>query len=106
MNRVWIPRVLSIVMLLIAFNPSNPYGFYNLLRIVLCASFAYLTFCSIDLENNRWAWILGVTAFVYNPIFPVHLTRDIWTVINVGTIILLVASFFGLRSSMGGEDKA
>jgi membrane-bound ClpP family serine protease len=90
----WIPQVISIIMLLVAFNPSNPYGYYTLLRIVLCASCIYLVFGSIENDKKGCAWILGIMAFIYNPIIPVHLKRDAWSVINAATIVVLVVTLW------------
>ncbi|MFH1008648.1 MAG: DUF6804 family protein [Candidatus Latescibacterota bacterium] len=67
-RRIWIPQAITIVMLLIALNPSNPYGYYILLRWVCCAAYAYLLFQAIDQDKQPLAWVLGVTAIVYNPI--------------------------------------
>lgn len=94
MQNVWIPQIISIFMLLIAFNPSNPYGYYTLLRIVLCVDCIYLAVYFFKIKKSEWTWIMGVTALVYNPVIPVHLTRDIWSVINIMTIAMLVSTFW------------
>jgi hypothetical protein len=86
------PQLLVIVMLLWALVPGNPYGYYILLRWVCCGLFAYLTFQAFESKRQGWAWVLGMTAAVYNPIFPVHLTRGIWMVVNVVTIGIAVGS--------------
>jgi uncharacterized membrane protein YhaH (DUF805 family) len=97
-KRPIIPQVVCIGMLVWALNPDNPYGYYILLRIVLSASCAYLVLRAADLDKTPWLWILGVTAVVYNPIIPVHLTREIWSVVNVATIVLLFVTFWTLRN--------
>lgn len=35
-------------------------------------------------------WLLGITALLYNPIFPVHLNRALWSVVNIVTVISLI----------------
>lgn len=97
MKRIWIPQAIAILMLLWAMYPENPYGYYVLLRVICCALFMYLCFASIRLKVSIWAWILGVTAFVYNPIIPLHLNRDLWTVVNIITVIIATVSIFTLR---------
>ena len=87
-------------MLLWALNPENPYGYYILLRCVCCAAFAFLAIQALAQENQPWAWVLGVIAVVYNPIFRIHLTREIWSVVNIATIIVAVASIFILKARM------
>lgn len=81
-------------MLLWALNPSNPYGYYILLRWICCAAFAYLALHASTLKLEGWVWVLGVTAAIYNPIIPVHLTREMWSMINVVTIGIAGASIF------------
>lgn len=79
-------------MLAWALNPANPYGYYILLRIVCCAVCAYLALMAASIGRTYWTWILGVFAFIYNPIMRVHLTREIWSFVNVVTIIVLAVS--------------
>lgn len=95
-------------MLLWAFNPANPYGYYILLRIVICASCAYLAFRAAAINKNQWVWILGVSAVIYNPIFRLHLNREIWSLVNVVTIIVLMMTFWALRNPIkqkGEQEK-
>lgn len=92
-NRVvFAPQIIAIIMLLGALYPSNPYGYYVILRIVLCIICAYLAFRANELATNAWVWILGVIALIYNPIVKVHLNREIWTAVNIATIIVLAIS--------------
>lgn len=97
MRRIWIPQVVTSAMLLWALNPNNPYGYYILLRWVCCAAFAYLAIQALAQKKHDWTWILGVIAAIYNPLIRVHLTREIWSVANVATIVVAVASIFVLR---------
>ncbi len=91
-KRIWIPQIPVIGMLLWAFNPDNPYGYYILLRWVCCGVFAYLALNALKRAKQDWVWILGITALIYNPIFSVHLTRGIWQVLNAVTIIIAIAT--------------
>jgi hypothetical protein len=103
MKRIWVPQVLMSVMLLWALYPDNPYGYYILLRWVCCASFAFLAVYACAIEKQGWAWPLGISALVYQPLIPWHLTREIWSVINVVTIAVAMASIFVLKSR--GEES-
>ena len=97
MKKIWIPQAIVIPLLLLALNPDNPYGYYIFLRWVCCAAFVYLAFHALALEKSGWVWILGVTAVIYNPIFRVAGTREMWFFINLATIGLAVASIFSLK---------
>jgi FtsH-binding integral membrane protein len=99
MKRIWIPQAIAGVMLLWALNPENPYGYYILLRWVCCAAFTYLALKAHAQAKEGWVWILGVTAVIYNPIIRVHLTREIWSVINIATLIPTVLSIYVVGAS-------
>ena len=102
---MWIPQVIISLMLLWALNPENPYGYYILLRWVCCAVFAYLAFQAFAKEKKGWVWVLGVTAAIYNPVIRIHLTREIWSIVNVVTIIIATASIFALKPKHTVEDS-
>ena len=105
MKRIWIPQVIAIVMLLWALYPENPYGYYILLRWVCCAAFAFLAFQALARDKTPWVWIFGVTAVVYNPLFRIHLTREIWSVVNLATIFIAAASIFVLTRKPKDKDS-
>jgi hypothetical protein len=104
MRRIWVPQLVAGLVLLWALNPENPYGYYIILRWVCCGIFAHLAFKAFEQGNQGWVWTLGITAAVYNPILRVHVTREVWSVVNVVTIGIMVASVFALKRK-GGSDK-
>jgi uncharacterized membrane protein YhaH (DUF805 family) len=89
-------------MLLWALNPENPYSYYILLRWVCCAAFTYLALKAHAQGKEGWVWVLGVAAVIYNPIVRIHLTREIWSVVNIATVIIATLSVFALK----GESAA
>ncbi len=97
MKRIWIPQVIAAIMLLWALNPENPYGYYIVLRLVCCAAFTYLALKAYAQGREGWVWVLGVMAVIYNPIIRLHLTREIWSVIDVVTILALTPTIWILR---------
>ena len=97
MKRNWIPPAIVTPMLLWAFYPDNPYGYYTLLRCVCCAAFVYLAIKALVCDKTGWVWILGVMAVIYNPFIRIHLNREIWSVVNVVTIIVIWYSAFILK---------
>lgn len=101
-RRIWIPQVVTCVMLLWALSPANPYGYYVLLRWVCCAVFAYLAVCAHRQKLQGWVWVLGITAALYNPFVPAHLGREVWTLVNLATIAVAVGSVVKIRASAGG----
>ncbi len=97
MKRIWIPQIVATIMLLWALNPENPYGYYILLRWVCCGIFLFLLTRSIAVNKQGWAWTFGIMAGIYNPILSLHMNREIWSVVNVITIIIVWVSIFALK---------
>lgn len=97
MNRTWIPQLIAGVLLVFALNPANPYSYYILLRIVCCAVCTYLAFLAAGSGKVQWIWTLGVLAVIYNPAIRIHLTRGLWSIVNVVTIIVLAVSVTQLQ---------
>jgi hypothetical protein len=82
-KELWIPQIIAGVMLLWALYPQNPYGYYVLLRWITCPCFAFAAVQAFRQGKTNWAWILGVTAAIYNPLIPLHLNRTLWSVLNL-----------------------
>ena len=89
------PHILVVVLLLWALIPTNPYGYYSVMRWIVCSSFIYLAVRSHKQHLQTWVWVWGVAAGIYNPIFPVHATREFWSLVNVVTIGLVTFAVFG-----------
>ncbi len=75
----------SVIALGIAVLPM-PYAYYMLLRVGMCGVLAYLTFKAARSQKEGLSWILGAAAVLYNPFVPVHLNKELWILINLGTI--------------------
>lgn len=64
---------------------------------MVCGTAAYGAFKSVELEKSGWVWILGIIALLFNPIIPVHLSREIWAPIDVMAALIFVMSIFTIR---------
>jgi hypothetical protein len=76
-----------------------PYGYYPLLRLVLCGVSLYLLL-GTGLTLVDWQrWTLGASAVLYNPVLPVRLgDKGLWTVLNLLTLVLFgLVRFRGAR---------
>ena len=89
MKRIPVIQLLMIVMLLCAAFIKCPYGYYTVLKFVCCGGLAYLAVEAFKRGKQSWVWILGVTAALYNPFFKFHLGREIWSIVNIVTAIIL-----------------
>ena len=99
----WILWVGPIVMLVAALLPW-PYGYYNFLRFWVCGAAAFLAYqqWTHDDAASKWVMVLVAIAVLYNPLVPIHLTRDIWSVLNVATAAAFVGHLRSLRVMLRG----
>lgn len=81
----------------VALIPTLPYGYYSAMRWVVSAACAWVALSAHRADREDWTWCWAVIAGIYNPIFPVHANRAIWSSINVATIAVTV--WYGLRAS-------
>ena len=79
------------------------YGFFTLLRFVVFATTTYVAWMAYEEQKEKWVWIFGFVAVLFNPFFPVHLTREIWFVIDLISGVFLLATIFFFR--LHGEHE-
>ena len=77
-----IPALVVAGMLLVAVAPL-PYGYYQFLRWVTCGVSVF-----IAVESYRWKktwaiWLFAAIAVLFNPIFPIYLSKEIWQPIDL-----------------------
>lgn len=94
MGKNSIPRLavwLVPIAFLLAALVDMPYGYYQLLRVLIFAVSVYLAVAESKLEQGVWFWALVACALIYNPIFKFSLGREIWEFVNVATIVFFAA---------------
>jgi len=86
-----VPAIIVTFFLLVSFF-SWPYGFYNLLRIIVAGSaayYAYILYAKKDV--GLWFWLFLAIVILFNPIAPIYLyDKDVWVVIDVLASIVFV----------------
>lgn len=68
-----------------------PYGYYMLLRIVACGFFIWAAVIAHDKNNQYLPWVFGFLALLFNPIIKIHLPKELWAVIDIGSAILILS---------------
>jgi hypothetical protein len=68
-----------------------PYGYFTLLRIVVCAAAIWLAVLDYQRVERvvPWVVVLGVCAALFNPVAPIFLTREIWTFLDPAMAVVL-----------------
>lgn len=84
-------------LLLLAIFDGWQYGFFTILRFVVFTSTAYVAWMSYEAGKEKWVWIFGFIAVLFNPFIPIHLTREIWLPIDFVTAVFLIISIFFLK---------
>jgi uncharacterized protein DUF6804 len=100
-----IARIAVAIMLIVALAPL-PYGYYTLLRFLVCGVNGYGTYLSAaELNKPGWAWAFGIIAVLFNPVAPIYLNRGTWAVIDVGIAIFLLASLAFVKDIWKNQDE-
>jgi len=89
----FIPAVIAAVVLLGALG-RWPYGYYRILRWVTCAAAVVVAYYGYACEKPWGIWVFVFIAALFNPIFPVHLARQTWQVIDLAAATTFIAAAF------------
>ncbi|MCP3392054.1 hypothetical protein NLM27_25005 [Bradyrhizobium sp. CCGB12] len=68
-----------------------PYGYYTLLRIVICGFCAVVAAFGFAERSNIWATAFALLAVLFNPFIPVYLKRQDWLWLDVGAAAIIAA---------------
>lgn len=83
---------LCAALLVLALAPM-PFGYYTFLRLVVTTVALISAFTFYKEDHVTWAWIFGLLGILFNPLIQVHLSRDIWMILD------LLAAGLMLRAS-------
>jgi hypothetical protein len=87
------PIIISVAMLLIALG-DLPYGYYTLLRFVVCGTATFVVVVSYPGDKIWIAWLFGFVAILFNPFVKIHFNKDIWQFLDVITAMVFIAGIF------------
>ena len=91
--RQFIPALIAAGMLFGALG-RWPYSYYIVLRWVTCAAAVVVVYHG-HVYRKPWAiWVFIFIAALFNPILPVHLTREAWRIIDLAAATTFVAAAF------------
>ncbi len=93
-----IPTLVAATMLFVAIADLQ-YGYYQILRWVVCGVAVYIAYMAYTWGKVWATWVFGFIAVLFNPLIPVHLTKEIWQPINCICGILFCSSTVFLKES-------
>ncbi|MFW5879800.1 MAG: DUF6804 family protein [bacterium] len=74
--------------------PELPYGYYTFLRIAITISAGIILFSEISEGTKSWSVVFIGIAILFNPIIPIHLSKEAWIPIDaIAGVIFLVKGF-------------
>jgi len=82
-----IPGIIAALMLFGSLG-QWPYGYYQLLRLVVCGVSVYIAFNAYQWHKIWAIWLFGFIAILFNPLIPIHLSRELWQTIDIVCAIL------------------
>lgn len=84
---LWLVPIGMLVLALL----NLPYGYYTLLRIIVCGCCGYLAYKEYEIEQKAsfWVLVLGAISLLFNPLIPIHLGRDVWAIIDPSVALIL-----------------
>ena len=93
---ITIVKIIAIIMLVWALV-DNPYVYYQILRWVITGVTGYSAYLAYKHEKITWTWIFGIIAILYNPIAPIHLDKEIWSIIDIIVAAIILTSIFKMK---------
>ena len=100
---ITIVKIIAIIMLFWALA-DNPYGYYQILRWVITGVTGYSAYLAYEQGKNTWTWILAITAILFNPIAPIHLDKETWSVLNIIAAAIIFTSIFKMKAVAKKEE--
>ena len=104
-RKIWQGATIALCVALGAALLPLPYGYYTLLKL-------FATLYGLAWLQNQtrfqfamlsgWGWGMVAMVVVYNPIVQLHLGRDVWSVVNLATIVFLAAA---MRKGLPGQKQ-
>ena len=79
-----------------------PYGYYMLLRVIVAAAALLLAGLIYQQAKSFTVWfgLFLIVAIVFNPFVPLHLTRGVWSILNVAAAAIFAGHFCVPRAQL------
>ena len=91
-----IPCIVAALMLLGALG-DWPYGYFQLLRFVVCGVSAYMAYMAYNWRVLWSFWVFVIISALFNPVIPIELSREIWQPIDIICAVFFLVIIFILK---------
>ena len=96
MNIKWL-SIASGVLLLLGILNGWPYGYYTILRWVVCGTAIFNAIGFSKSKLTGWVLVFGALAFLFNPLLPVYLNKSSWVGIDLISAILFFLAAYSIK---------
>jgi hypothetical protein len=98
----WIAEAAIVILALVALRKDNPYSYYIFLRWAACPLFGWIAWKAFAKPGGTALVVVSISlAILYNPLFRVGMSRDIWEIINIVMIAVAVwSALFSVKAAM------
>jgi hypothetical protein len=86
------------IILIGAMTFRNSYGYYILLRLIVCPLCVFFTIRLYRSNREIFAVFLGFLAVIYNPILSIRFPHGTWKLIDGATFMMIAVAIYLLRS--------
>lgn len=94
---------IALAVLLFGCLLDMPYGYFQLVRFLSMAGFAYLAFECNQQDRNSEAIIFVILAILFQPFFKISLGRELWNVVDVIVALGLIFSLWATKNQKDGK---
>ena len=83
-----------------------PFGFYTLLRVVLCLASVAGFAAARRRDDHMWLWVYGVLVVLYNPVLPLKLgDKSLWIGLNIVSLGCLWFGAVRFRGALSDHHR-
>ena len=97
---IWLGPVVALLVAML----DMPYGYYQLLRVIIFCVSVYLAIAEGKQDYGFWTWAFIACGLIYNPITKLSLGSQIWPFVNIATALLLLAHFWARRNLINSGE--
>jgi hypothetical protein len=100
-----VSRIVASILLFWAFA-QHQYGYFVLLRWIVCGVSIYCSYLSYSKNIISWTWVFGFVAILFNPFAPIRLDRLTWAYFDIAIGFLLLVSIILVKESNSTKNKS
>lgn len=81
---------ISLAVVLVCCLLPMPYGYYQFVRLATCAGMGWLAYEESSRKRHWYVLACVAVALLFNPLVPVYLGREVWSVVDAGLAVALI----------------